>query len=1026
MRGASNGIGGARAASPTRARAVLAVAVLSAALTGCLLCDALPAQAAPAGSSHVAPEPGPTTSPARRGAAAPATSVWPRPQQLRLGDGQVALAGRRVAVLAAPDVDPYALGVVEDALGSARSVEVLSPVAPLPRGADVVVRLEENPAGGEADASPRGGRTEAELALRALGAEPQGDLPAGGYRLAAGGRTVVLAGVGADGLFNAAQTLRQLAVDGDAGALRAVRIRDWPSAAVRGTAEAFYGEPWSHQQRLAYLDFMGRTKQNRYLYAPGDDPYRQSEWREPYPAGRRAEFRELTERARRNHVTPAWAVAPGQNYCFSSRDDERDLLRKAEEMRELGFGAFQLQFPDVSYDEWHCRADREEFGTGPGAAARAHARTANALAARLGGEGAPALSLLPTEYFQEGGTEYRRALADALDPGVEVAWTGVGVLPRTITGAELGEALAVFGHPVVTQDNYPVNDFDAGRVFLGPYTGREPAVATGSAALLAGAMEQPLASRIPLFTAADFAWNARAYDPKASWSAALDELARGSGLDREALAALAGNSASSALDERESAYLKPLLARFTRAYESGDRAALERAAGPLREAFTTMREAPGRLGALSGELRPWLRQLARYGEAGDRAVEMMLAQARGRSEQAWRARLELDTLRGEIGGAPGRVGEGVLGPFAATAVASSDSFTGASAASPKETDTALDGKPGTARRPRGAEQELVLPLDGRPLQTLTLLTEPRTAGGSPYPLAAPAVELFVPGEGWRRAGELAASGFTELAPRGARADAVRLTWTGGAAPAVHEVIPWAEGTERTRLELPRPEVDVAIGGTATVEATLSGHAPRAVRAALRAAAPRGLKVSAPRSVDVPRGGTATVRLRISAPKGAKAGTYTVPVRLAGGEERTLTVRAYPRTAGPDLARGGSASSSGDETPDFPAPAVVDGDPATRWSSPARDDAWIQVALGRPARVGEVVLHWQDAYAARYRIEVSADGRRWRTAAVVGRGRGGRESVRMDEPGVRFVRVHGDQRGTEFGYSLWSVEVRAIG
>lgn len=145
----------------------------------------------------------------------------------------------------------------------------------------------------------------------------------------------------------------------------------------------------------------------------------------------------------------------------------------------------------------------------------------------------------------------------------------------------------------------------------------------------------------------------------------------------------------------------------------------------------------------------------------------------------------------------------------------------------------------------------------------------------------------------------------------------------------------------------------------------------------------------------------------------------------GGEESTLTVRAYPRTAGPDLARTATASSSGDETPDFPASAASDGDPGTRWSSPVEDGAWWQAELPRPVRLGQVVLHWQDAYASRYRVQVSADGRTWRTAATVREGGGGRESVRMDAKDTRFIRVQGDARATQYGYSLWSVEAYAV-
>jgi hyaluronoglucosaminidase len=177
---------------------------------------------------------------------------------------------------------------------------------------------------------------------------------------------------------------------------------------------------------------------------------------------------------------------------------------------------------------------------------------------------------------------------------------------------------------------------------------------------------------------------------------------------------------------------------------------------------------------------------------------------------------------------------------------------------------------------------------------------------------------------------------------------------------------------------------------------------------------------------VPRGLRTTVPVEVTVPAGTPAGEYRVPLSF-GGQERTLTVRAYPRTAGPDLARaaGSVGSSSGDETADFPAASAIDGDPKTRWSSPVEDGAWWQLELKRPARVGQVVLHWQDAYATKYRVQVSADGRIWRTAATVTDGRGGREAVRMDSRDTRFIRVQGDARATQYGYSLWSVEAYAV-
>ncbi|WP_030563586.1 beta-N-acetylglucosaminidase domain-containing protein [Streptomyces aureocirculatus] len=1038
--------------------------------------------------------PGAVAAPVPPGGGAPATSpddqrpgvaprVWPRPRsQESTGPGNTVTVGDTVVLVTEGGSDRHAVEALRALLhgAGARRITEVPAAAPLPAGSHLVVRVGSG--SGSGGRSSEGGEGGADAALRALGERPRADLPAGGYRLAVGpvgGRdTVALDGVGPDGLFHAAQTLRQLA-DPGARTIPGVRVRDWPATAVRGLTEGFYGTPWTHRQRLAQLDFMGRTKQNRYLYAPGDDPYRQARWREPYPAAQRAAFRALAERAARNHVTLAWAVAPGQAMCLASDEDVRDLTRKVDAMWALGVRAFQLQFQDVSYSEWHCGRDADAFGTGPRAAARAQARVANAVARHLAARhpGARPLSLMPTEFFQDGATDYRAALAAALDPAVESAWTGVGVVPKTITGRELAVARSAYGeHPLVTMDNYPVNDFAPDRIFLGPYRGREPAVAQGSAALLAQAMEQPAASRIPLFTAADFAWNPRGYRPQESWGAALDELAGGDAEARAALAALAGNAASSVLGAEESAYLRPLLREFWRSRARTDPRRAADAAHALRDAFRVLRDTPGTLagstvdglGDLADEVRPWTERLARYGRAGGAAVDMLDAAARGEGPAAWHAARTLRTLRAEL--RPGRVtvGEGVLDPFLERAESAYEKWAGLDgehatsgggtrgedgdahgrSGGPHGEDGSVRGEDGGARGEDGGArghgddtrgqgdsskgrrhdvrgEGLVARWRGaRPLAAVTALSDPGTRG---------ALEAHEPGAGWRRLAPLSASGFTEtsLGPEGdVRADAVRVVAADGG---VRHVVPWFADEPAARFGLDRAAVDADIGGgPERVTAKLWSRRPGEVRGELSVEAPAGVRVRAPRAVTLPRGIDVAVPLEVTVPAGTRAGSYRITVRFGAGRRgaesgttRRLTVRARPRTGGPDLVRGAKATSSGDETKDFPAAAARDGDATTRWSSPADDGAWWQAELPGPVRLGRVVLRWQDAYAARYRVQTSADGRTWRTAAVVRDGRGGRESVRMDAPGTRFVRVQGERRATRFGYSLWSVEAYAV-
>ncbi|HET9381175.1 MAG TPA: beta-N-acetylglucosaminidase domain-containing protein [Streptomyces sp.] len=966
-----------------RRAAVLAFAVVAGTL------GATPAVAVP-------PPPGAaTTSPDPAG---PEVPVWPRPQSLRAAGAPAAVTDE-VALVVDGTADRHAVAALRALLreAGARRITGVAAGAPPPAGALVVRAGRERPHGH---------------------GDTRYDLPSGGYRLSVvggaattpGGGRVTLTGAGPDGLFHAVQTLRQLVRED--GTIAAVEVRDWPGTAVRGITEGFYGTPWSHAQRLAQLDFLGRTKQNRYLYAPGDDPLRQARWREPYPAGRRAEFRELADRAAANHVTLGWAVAPGQALCFASDDDVRALTRKLDVMWALGFRAFQLQFQNVSYSEWHCDADTERFGSGPRAAARAQARVANAVARHLADRhpDAAALSLMPTEYYEDGPTPYRKALAGELAAGVEVAWTGVGVVPRTITGRELAGARAAFGggHPLVTMDNYPVNDYAPGRVFLGPYQGREPAVATGSAALLANAMEQPVASRIPLFTAADYAWNPRAYRPRESWRAAVDGLSAGDEDRAEALAALAGNDASSVLGAEESAYLRPLMEAYWHARVRASKRAVTEEEDSLRDAFGVLRELPDRLSGtpLGREVAPWAGQLARYGEAGTTALDMLRAQRAGDAAGAWAAYRRLGGQRERLRSARVTVGEGVLDPFLGRAQKAYRAWTGIAHGRPApgraDRDAAGSTKPTVVRFPQA-----------RRLTAVTVLAEPGTGGE---------VEIHVPGEGWRRVGRLDGAGATEAEAR-ARADAVRVT---GAGPdGVRHLVPWFDDSPGASLDLTRERADVEIGGEERLTARLGSLRPSDVSGRLTAKAPEGVRVRLPEGpLTLPRGTTVDVPVEVSVAAGSPARSYEVRIGF-GDVTRTLTVRAFPRTEGPDLARTGTARSSADETPGFPASAAVDGDPATRWSSPARDGAWWQVGLPRPVRLGRVVLRWQDAYAAAYRVQVSPDGRRWRTAAAVPDGGGGEESVRMDERDVRYVRVQGEKRATRYGYSLWSVEAYAV-
>ncbi|GLP69083.1 hypothetical protein TUSST3_57060 [Streptomyces sp. TUS-ST3] len=138
---------------------------------------------------------------------------------------------------------------------------------------------------------------------------------------------------------------------------------------------------------------------------------------------------------------------------------------------------------------------------------------------------------------------------------------------------------------------------------------------------------------------------------------------------------------------------------------------------------------------------------------------------------------------------------------------------------------------------------------------------------------------------------------------------------------------------------------------------------------------------------------------------------------------TLPVVAPPsaQAADANLSQGRTATSSSTENAATPAAAAVDGNTGTRWSSAATDDQWFQVDLGATASISQVVLNWEAAYAADYKIQVSPDGGSWSDLRTVTGGDGGTDTLSVSGQG-RYVRMQGIHRATPWGYSLWEFQV----
>ena len=510
-------------------------------------------------------------------------------------------------------------------------------------------------------------------ALGALGVVGPEGMGAEGY-VAAVGRgadeqaRVVLAGVDRDGTFYAAQTFAQLVVERDGKRwLKGTEVRDEPTATYRGVIEGFYGEPWTHAARLDQLDFYGAHKLNTYVYAPKDDPYHRERWREPYPAQKLGQLRELVLRSSLNHVDFVFSVSPGQDICFSSDQDFTTLTAKMEELRGLGVEAFAILLDDID-PALKCASDQERFGSdaSPAAAAQAHLLNRFASEFLATRPGTPPLITVPTEYSGTRSSIYRERFAALLDDSIVVYWTGPEVVSPELSAQQVAEASAVFRHELLIWDNYPVNDFARDRLFLGPLERRAPAMLQQDLlGFTSNPMNQAEASKIPLGTVADFLWNPGAYSPERSWELSLR---RFGGAAYEALLTFAENSRSSAVNGEESRELAARMGAFWAAYPSGS---FEKEADALIAELTSMARAPGVLSRELGnerfleEVKPWLDKLGLYGEAGVAAVESLRAEARGEGMTAWGQRRVFEQVAARAAPMPVTMAPGVVDPLLA-------------------------------------------------------------------------------------------------------------------------------------------------------------------------------------------------------------------------------------------------------------------------------------------------------------------------------------------------------------------------
>lgn len=345
------------------------------------------------------------------------------------------------------------------------------------------------------------------------------DVPAQaeGYYLSVTTDKVVIVGRDSVGTFYGVQTFLQMMAMPH---VMACTVRDYPSVSARGVVEGFYGNPWSQTDRKRQFEFYGANKLNTYIYGPKDDAYHRAKWKEDYPADQAKKLQDLVETANHNKVRFVWAIHPGNSIAWTGNDKDGVIddfvacKNKLLSVYKLGVREFAVFFDDIS-------------GTGKNAANQA--RLMNYLDSALQKEHSDIrpLILCPTEYNKAytGGESdtYLPTLGTQMDSSVCVMWTGNSVVDM-INKSDMTWINAKIKRKAYIWLNYPVTDYCISHMLMGPTYGNDTDIAPMLSGFTANPMEYAEASKVSLFSIADYCWNMPKYDANASWQRAIDYL----------------------------------------------------------------------------------------------------------------------------------------------------------------------------------------------------------------------------------------------------------------------------------------------------------------------------------------------------------------------------------------------------------------------------------------------------------------------------------------------------------------------
>ena len=459
-------------------------------------------------------------------------------------------------------------------------------------------------------------------------------------------------GEDADSAFYGVTTLKHVFNQLDNNEIKEFRIDDYADVAYRGFIEGYYGNPWSNEDRAALMTYGGDYKLNQYIFAPKDDPYHNSKWRELYPEEKLEGIKKLAAAGEESKTRYVYALHPFMNNAIRFDTDENyqedlNIIKaKFTQLLESGVRQFGILADDASV---------------PPQGASSYVRLLNDLTEWLREQQKTYTDLkddiifCPNDYMGSGASEQLKEINKAGD-NVSIVMTG-----GRIWGEVSQEFATNFKNNIASEGyegrepyfwiNWPCSDNSKKHLIMGGndtflHPGVQPESVKG---IVLNPMQQAEANKSALFAVADYSWNIWENKDQANqnWQDSFKYMDHGTAEETEsstALREISKHMINQNMDSRvtalqESVELAPKLNAFKEKYESG--ANIKEDAEELIQEFTKLKEAAAYYKENPGNTRTrnqiiyWLNCWEDTTNAAINYLKSAIAVEEGNKEEIW-------------------------------------------------------------------------------------------------------------------------------------------------------------------------------------------------------------------------------------------------------------------------------------------------------------------------------------------------------------------------------------------------------